>query len=794
MNGDVAAILAKDGSFQHDDSRRSSLQRSDRRPTAVMVSSHTLGQVPSARRVSLDSAAVVSPTTSPVSLPRAVGQESGSSPSVGHDTLTPLINFPSIFHPNHKNGPHRIPVPPVDGQGSSTTNHEANINKRSLSIVSDMADSSSRGMTRGSVSATTASRERQPSLVKPTGWRSSSNANPRTRPRGSVVAIPRHASKGGGSISAATASTAIVQNVSPTDRTASAQKTEETRRAEERWAKVRRWAKVCRVKKFAQEHMDRVAAKEQEQLQRARNVLVRFLRRYARKLRFIVLEKQIRLRTALSTLVNAHLRQKQSQEIVQSKIAANFHKSMEKVRQLWRSSKTFRSFDNRRTDVDDRLLMKQEEDMDRRDVMRRERNLFLELSMLFDRHPLTKAIREVRKHEQLRTLRVAAVMKRGGIDLNKLFSFVGLEKLEEDPTPRSKRIDLVSRGKMLQAGGDGAGSALQRVRSVAMMIPRRFLRRNSAILLQMTGNGNNVRLADLLGASSNVASLEQQGTSSSEVLAMLEVSNRERDHQLNEDGSNVEMLQQTISPLLLHLAMRASGTFSNQNSKQTQQRLHALNDNFLHPTRTTHQDQSIVRPKHGVSDIFLGENWAVWYATNDFTKQTAAWKSRQNPHGGESRRKTAVSRRTIGGELHQARQRLSEASNGGSFSLQQDMLTSPRRGSRRRSSVFGGISDAVLERNKALMATPAPVPRRLTIPSDSAANAPLQIEYEVERLLLQEHCRRMRVVSLAERYMQSVLTTMIEERDRELSDLMPHVEVCSREASVEKVMYFYGNQ
>ena len=153
------------------------------------------------------------------------------------------------------------------------------------------------------------------------------------------------------------------------------------------------------AKKFAIAEGHRVA----EQIARAKSVLSRFFTLAARKLRLRRLEQLAERRRHATILLGAHLKARRSETLMRCRESYKLARAAVMIVHRWRRSVMFAAVRWRKANDAMRELQGQEETIERREVARRESNGRIEIRMSFLRSPV--AIAQHRSH-------VAAVVSR----------------------------------------------------------------------------------------------------------------------------------------------------------------------------------------------------------------------------------------------------------------------------------------------------------------------------------------------------------------------------------------------
>lgn len=563
--------------------------------------------------------------------------------------------------------------------------------------------------------------------------------------------------------------------------------------------KIGQWWKITqmrrrlaqgRVAEAAREHAAERYCNLVELRQKSKQVVERFVLHFASKLRAYVDHKKLFMFMRISTVINSFVRSFQSHLLVREMSFAKQKGSAHVMLKYWRQSGTYRRHERRRLDIADCSVLCVEETVERRDLLRREKLAWQLLTRQFTSNPGYQSNKQALL--QLRLELCAAAVKLGKYEEGADFFQFGTKQLPpQDPFAGNyKHIGFRAVGKRYVFGGDESpppNQNLSRRRSSVVENNRSFRRRSSQAIHQLSQNGG-VNLAGLLGASA-ISKKDKGGRgapASGAAFTDGEGDSAKRDAStaagisfFGDDAKKMESA--ALSPLLIEYSNRAGAAQGDRSLVDA--RLQLLNQQFLYPSRQNTSVIPTVPPKQGISETFLGEQWSSWYNTNDFVKVNNHFR---RPGGPMERKRSVVTRKKIGGELFDAQQKLTAAAHAhrrsinSSFADDDSANLSPlsryssRRSSelniRRQSQSGGKLDDGSADGKPTAMNLAMPQEKGLALPPGSPL---FSIDFEIERLLIQEYSRRMRLASQSTRFLTNLLEEMESERARDLSDLVP---------------------
>lgn len=584
---------------------------------------------------------------------------------------------------------------------------------------------------------------------------------------------------------------------------------------------------------FAAEFVALRDAERKARIEKAKQVLLRFLLHCASRRHEFADSKRFTMLAEVSTRITTMLRALLSSRQVARLREAKQMRVCEVIVKFWKSSRVYQQRQDNQITLDTRQLVEREEMLERRETLRRRALFINEVTDKWFAEPLTRLVLEQRRAEKLRMSRHLALMKRPEDVLSILPS--GRKKDSSDVsvgplTPASasngcgsvmrlavKKINQLTSPFDIVSRASSGDTRSKNDSSYAAHGVKRSPRRASLMANEMNA-GNGINLNRLLGASPSHRAANMKGGSALAVAR----GGVERESSMPQGsthgvsvapandsgggaavaglslfGNDVTNLQNfSQSPLLLEYSRRAGAAVGDRSLADA--RLQLLNQQLLYPSKTISQP-AVHAPKLGVSESFLGEAVSTWFVGADFSK--GSFVGRQKVSGALDTRKSVVARKRIGGELLDAQRKLSLPRTRSNRSLSSDdednrsvpglaRFSSKRQSFllTRQSSDYAGVS---MEFSSPMSSRHPQGSGGLTLPAGSSL---FSIDFEIERLLLQEHSQRTRTVLQSQRIVDDICQQMETERLKDLGDLLPVFadKVVERGGHQEETLFLYG--
>lgn len=550
----------------------------------------------------------------------------------------------------------------------------------------------------------------------------------------------------------------------------------------------------------------------------ARLVLETFLLRCASKLRQYVDQKRLLVLCKVSSVIASFVRAKISELKAHRIRAARVQRVSERLLKLWKRSEQYKK---REHVTGDRMILDQccsEEALERREVVRRECIEHLNIRRQHENCITGKWLAQRRAMKELSDdAELEAAAAYDGGSPSSPMSPPATKATEWSSNRRGRRASVRDAGPIMlplsRAASPMAESSSRR---------RQSLRKNSLVLQRLSRAGS-INLDGLMGGSKSTGG-PVSGAALRVRPAFDNTSSPTAGQQANTAGlaffgNNVDHLESvTASPLLVEFSKRES-TSTTRDRALADARLQLLNQQFLYPLRVTgvvsftSGTSAAVKLKICVSEMFLGDGWGTWFVATSFVDHAAPKKQGSTVH-----RRSVVVRKRCGGDLLDAQRRLSTANInfGGtrtrsivglssSFVSTSVSESSFARFAARRSSLAqsrhsggAGITSSMTALAPSLPSeqTPAAVEgavqtsRGLALRKDSNL---FSMDREIERLLIQEHSQRMRVLAQSQRIFEDIAQRIEEERQGDLADLVgPSMERVHDRSVPQKEVFLFG--